>query len=108
MTDDWQPGAYEVAICADGDPIRMEAREGLVCGAFAIGPGGPAGAQLVHIATGQVVAESERERSLMGFHEALLIEFGALDWHRRDLAALTTADQYIRAQLLRRFCGCGP
>lgn len=108
MTPAWTPGAFRVAVCVDGDPVRMEDREGLVCGAFALGPGGMAGVQLVHRPTGSVVAEAVDTRSLMNFHESLLIEFGALDWRRGDLAALTTADHYIRAQSLRRRAGCEP
>jgi len=104
----WQPGVYRVVIEIAGAPARIEGREGLICGPFAIGPDASHGVQLVHIPTGQVVAESDRCTPLQAFHERLLAEFGALDWTRRDLAALATADHYIRAQRLRQASGCRP
>lgn len=108
MTGEWTPGRYQVAVAINGDAARLETRHGIICGPFAIGPAGPDGAELVHIPTGQLVAEADSARRCMDFHEALLTEFGALDWFRRDLAALTTADQYVRAQRLRRYAGCWP
>lgn len=108
MSAAWQPGSYRVVVQAEGAPARIEGRDGLVCGPFAIGPDDGHGVQLVHMPTGHVVAESDRCTRLMAFHERLLAEFGALDWTRRDLAALATADHYIRAQRLRQASGCRP
>ena len=104
----WQPGAYRVAVPRDGAPARLVRREGLVWGPFALGPDDHGAVQLVHIPTASVVAEHDCTGPLRRFHEALLSEFGALDWRRGDLAALTTADHYIRAQALRQRTGCRP
>lgn len=108
MGFEWIGGRYRVMICDACGAEKLIWRDGLICGAFAIGPDAAHGIQLVHIPTASVVAEADRVRELVQFHEKLMVEFGALDWRRPNLAALATADHFIRAQRLRQTSGCRP